>query len=314
VSHKPDSVHLADTIDLMRSLPAGCAGLVVADPPYNLKIDQEFGVPLSYRDRDGWLKWSKEWIAEATRLLSPTGNLFVYGIHHFAAYIHVHLCDMGLTYRRQIIWHYENGWSRYTNGPACHYEPILWFSRSPKSTFHPIREPYKSEARLKHKIIKNGKVWTPHPEGRLAGDVWRFPTLAGRRFEKEKVDHPTQKPLSLSMRIVEHFSNPGELVVVPFVGSGTECVAAKVLGRHFIGAELNPGYVAIAKCRLSAVTFDEERVHGLFGGIGDHERLAVRPRDKDSSAAEPIDVRVSGLGLKKGNKRGPRATSGKIER
>ncbi len=257
----------------------------MADPPYNLKIDQEFGVKLNYRDRDGWLNWSKEWLAEATRLLSPSGNLFVYGIHHFAAFIHVHLCDLGLVYRRQMIWHYENGWSRYKSGPACHYEPILWFSHSPKSTFHPIREPYKSEARLKHKITKNGKVWTPHPDGRLAGDVWSFPTLAGRRFEKEKVDHPTQKPLALSSRIVKHFSNRGELVVVPFVGSGTECVAAKILGRHFVGAELNPEYVSIANKRITAVAFDQESVHDSLGGRRKDQRRAVIPSDQDASPA-----------------------------
>ena len=117
--------------------------------------------------------------------------------------------ELGLEYRRQIIWNYENGWSRYRRAPACHYEPILWFARSQKSTFHVIREPYKSTDRLRHTITKNGKVWTPHPHGKQSGDVWRFPTLAGRRFAEERTEHPTQKPLPLSRRIVEHFSNPG---------------------------------------------------------------------------------------------------------
>ncbi len=252
-----DAIRCVDTITFMSTLePASCR-LVIADPPYNLKIDKRFGVPASYTDLDGWLAWSKQWLDAAIRAMSPDGNLFVYGIHHYAAFLHVYLYEAGMRYRRQIIWNYENGWSRYTNAPAAHYEPILWFAKSDRSVYHPIREPYKSEARLKHSIYKNGKLWTPHPDGRLAGDVWRFPTLAGNRFRDERVDHPTQKPLSLSRRIVRHFSDPGDTVLVPFVGSGSECVAAKELGRHFVGAELNVEYVRIARRRLGGVKLGE---------------------------------------------------------
>ncbi len=163
--------------------------------------------------------------------------------------------EIGFEYRRQIIWNYENGFAGYTKSLAAHYEPLLWFSKGNGFTFHPIREPYKSTERLKHKIIKNGKVWKPNPEGRLAGDVWRFPVLAGRRFRDEKVDHPTQKPLSISNRIIRHFSSPGEIVLVPFAGSGSECVAAKAAGRHFVSFELNVDYIAIAQSRLSTTGF-----------------------------------------------------------
>ena len=155
-------------------------------------------------------------------------------------------------YRRQIIWHYENGFAGYTKTLAAHYEPLLWFSKGDGYTYHAIREPYKSTERLKHRIIKNGKEWKPHPEGRLAGDVWKFPTLAGRRFRDEKVDHPTQKPMSISTRIVKHFSNKGEVVLVPFAGSGSECLAAAMCGRHFVGFELNPDYIAVTERRLAA--------------------------------------------------------------
>ena len=98
--------------------------------------------------------------------------------------------------------------------------------------------------------LPSGKVWTPHPEGRVAGDVWRFPTLAGRRFRDEKVAHPTQKPLALTDRIIQHFSEPGKLVVVPFAGSGTECLSAAQNDRRFWGAELKPEYVELARQRI----------------------------------------------------------------
>jgi len=245
-------VQRRDALDLLRALPDGSADLIIADPPYAIAKDKEFGEGAYFESREEWLKWCEQWLAESKRILKPLGNLFVYAIHHNSCFLQVHLYKIGLTYRRQIIWNYENGWSKYTRGPACHYEPILWFAHSSQSTFHTIREPYKSSERLKHTITKRGKVWTPNPEGRQAGDVWNVPTLAGRRFADERTAHPTQKPLSLSKRIVQHFSNIGETVVVPFAGSGSECVAALELGRKFIASELNEEYVQISEQRLNA--------------------------------------------------------------
>lgn len=245
-----------DALDLMRSLPDNCVDIIIADPPYSLAKDREFGEGAYFSSRDKWFHWCKEWINESKRILSPSGNIFIYAIHHNACFLQCYLYEIGLEYRRQVIWHYENGWSKYRNSLACHYEPILWFARSKDSTFHTIREPYKSKQRLRHKITKNGKVWIPHPDGKQAGDVWNIPTLAGRRFAEERTEHPTQKPLALSRRLIEHFSNSGDLVVVPFVGSGSECVAAYELNRRYIGAEINPHYLEIAKNRLEKASLE----------------------------------------------------------
>ena len=126
----------------------------------------------------------------------------------------------------------------------------MWFSKTNNFTYHQIREPYKSTKRLKNKITKNGKVWIPNPNGKHAGDVWLFPVLAGKRFEKERVDHPTQKPLSICNRIVKHFSNEGETILIPFAGSGSECVACLQNNRGFIGIEINDKYLPIINQRL----------------------------------------------------------------
>jgi DNA modification methylase len=107
--------------------------------------------------------------------------------------------------------------------------------------------------RIKNKIIKNGKEWKPNPDGRLAGDIWRFPTLAGKRFEKEKVEHPTQKPLALCDRIVKHFSNPKDIVFIPFAGSGSECVSSINNNRKFLATEINTTYIDIANERLEEI-------------------------------------------------------------
>lgn len=243
-----DRIVLSDCIEGLRRLPDASADLIVVDPPYNLEKD--FGPWNEKKRKKEWLPWCKTWIEECQRILKPNGSIFVYGIHHHLCWLQCYLYELGLVYRRQIIWYYENGFAGYTKTLSAHYEPLLWFSKGKAYTYHPIREPYKSTQRLKHRITKNGKEWKPNPEGRLAGDVWRFPTLAGRRFRDEKVNHPTQKPMSLSIRIINHFSNPGDLVLVPFAGSGTECLAAKMSTRHFIGFELNASYIAVAKKRL----------------------------------------------------------------
>jgi site-specific DNA-methyltransferase (adenine-specific)/adenine-specific DNA-methyltransferase len=239
-----------DCIEGMKSLPNESIPLIIADPPYNLNKD--FGVWKENHNKEKWLPWCREWLTEAKRILTDNGSIFVYGIHRHLCWIHCYMYELGLQYRRQIIWYYENGWAGYgKRSLAAHYEPILWFSKGPNYVYHPIREPYKSTQRLKHKITKNGKIWTPHEDGRLAGDVWKFPTLAGRRFRDEKVNHPTQKPLALSCRLVKHFSNEQDIVLVPFAGSGSECLAAVMEKRSFIGFELNPEFVTLAEGRLS---------------------------------------------------------------
>ncbi len=246
-----NKIYLQDCITFMQDLEAESVDLIIADPPYNLKKD--FGNKSDHWETvQEWLKWSKEWIDESVRLLKPNGNLFIYGIHHYLCYIQCHLYEKNMRYRRQIIWHYENGFSGYKTLNAF-YEPLLWFSKTDEFTFHEIREPYKSQERLKNKITKNGKVWTPNPEGRLAGDVWCFPTLAGKRFENEKVNHPTQKPIGLCDRIVKHFSNPDDIVFIPFAGSGSECVSSINNKRKFLATEINTSYIDIANDRLEEI-------------------------------------------------------------
>ena len=251
-NYELNKIYIEDCIDFSKELPSESVDLIIADPPYNLKKD--FGNNSDkWKSVDEWYEWSKKWIDECIRILKPTGSIFIFGIHHYMCYIQCYLYEKGLKYRRQIIWHYENGFSRYRKAPASTYEPILWFSKTDKYTYHPIREPYKSEDRLKYKLTKNGKIWKPNPEGKHAGDVWNIPTLAGRRFKNEKVNHPTQKPLALIDRIVKHFSNEGDIIFVPFAGSGTECVSALKHNRFFIATEINPEYVKIANKRIEEV-------------------------------------------------------------
>ena len=237
-----------DVVQFLRRLPSECADLIVADPPYG--IDKSFGVAESWGSIEEWAVWCEQWLSEAVRVLKPTGSILVYGIHHYICYNQVSLYKLGMKYRRQFIWHYENGFCGNRRLPRATYEPLLWFTKSDDFFFEEMREPYKSESRLRYKVIKRGKVWEPNPKGRIAGDVWAIPTLAGKRFQSEKVDHPTQKPLVLSERLVTHFCPPAGHIVIPFAGSGSECVAAVRNGRTFEATEINSYFRTIAGQRL----------------------------------------------------------------
>ena len=179
-----DNVLELDCLKGLRLLPDSSVELIVADPPYNL--DKDFGLWKEREHRDEWLPWSKEWLSECERVLKPGGSIFVHGIHHYLCWLQCHLYDLGLTYRRQIIWHYENGFSGYTKTPAAEYEPILWFSKGDSFTYHPIRVPYKSAERLKYKVKKNGKTWRPN----LRADS---PVMCGMSRHWRGVDSVTKK-------------------------------------------------------------------------------------------------------------------------
>src|SRR5215210_1388439 len=101
----PDNtIHLGDATNFLRELPDASVDLMIADPPYSLAKDREFGDGAFFETRDEWLAWCKVWLLESKRILKPTGNLFLYAIHHHSCFLQTFLYDIGLVYRRQIIW------------------------------------------------------------------------------------------------------------------------------------------------------------------------------------------------------------------
>ena len=236
-----------DVLDQLGKLEDSSVDLVIADPPYG--IQKDFGKPNSWQSLDDWKDWCWSWLSECKRILNTNGSILLYGISKYICFNQAQLYELEMSYRRQIIWHYENGFCGNRNIRAT-YEPLLWFSKSDNFYFREIREPYKSVDRLKYNVKKNGKIWIPNLEGRLVGDVWNIPTLAGRRFKDEKVGHPTQKPLAICERLVQHFCPQDGTILIPFAGSGSECIAAFENNRNFIGIELNEEYCVVAESRL----------------------------------------------------------------
>jgi len=251
-----------DCIIGMQRLPAESADIIICDPPYN--IGKDFGNNSDKQTMAAYLVWCDQWIAQCMRVLKPRGTLYIYGFSENLAYIRTRLdCNV-----RWLIWHYTNKvtpslnfWQRTHESILCCYKGRL----NPVFNRDDVREPYtsgflKGAAGKVRKATKgrfsNGTqetTYNAHQGGALPRDVIKVAALAGGAGKKERVDHPTQKPLELCEKLIKASRLPPEqktLLVVPFVGSGSECVAAKQLNIDYIGFEINPDYVALANERL----------------------------------------------------------------
>lgn len=251
-----------DTIQVLPTLPADSAQIIIADPPYN--IGKDFGNDSDKQPMEAYLAWCDKWIAECIRILKPNGTMFIYGFSEILALI-LSRVPYGV-HRRWIVWHYTNKNVPSLNFWQRSHESIIVLWKSDK-VFHrdDIREPYtegflngaagRERKATPGRFSKGDKTTTysAHANGALPRDVIKIPALAGGAGMNERVDHPTQKPLALCEKLIRSCQQPAAdgYVLVPFAGSGSECVAAKKVGLPFIGIELNEDYVKLIQTRLS---------------------------------------------------------------
>lgn len=250
-----------DCIDGMKEQPSESYDVIVCDPPYN--IGKDFGNDSDKQETDAYLAWCDEWIAECIRLLKPDGTLYIYGFPETLAFIRVRI-NIRV---RWLTWHYTNKtvpslnfWQRTQESILCCSKQAPYFNRDA------VREPYTENfiANAAGKVRKATKgrfskgdaetVYNAHEGGALPRDVIKIPALAGGAGKKERVDHPTQKPLALCEKLLKACLRPGQesqaRVLIPFAGSGSECVAAKRLGCNFLAYEINQDYVELSKQRI----------------------------------------------------------------
>jgi site-specific DNA-methyltransferase (adenine-specific) len=261
-----NKVHLIDCLVGLKTLADESAQIIICDCPYN--IGKDFGVDINDKQPlENYLVWCDEWIAECLRVLKPNGTMYIYGFSEILAYIRVRLtCNI-----RWLVWHYTN-----KNTPASRFwqrshESILCCWKKDKVfNIDAVREPYsdtflKNAAGKTRKATKgrfstgdNETIYKAHDSGALPRDVIKVPALAGGAGKKERVGpthqpHPTQKPLELCRRLIlAAKQNTTDLVVVPFAGSGSECVVCKELELPFIGFEINQDYVLMCEERLKS--------------------------------------------------------------
>ena len=258
---KQDVIH-GDTINILPTLCSDTAQIIIADPPYN--IGKDFGNDSDKQPMDEYLLWCETWIKECLRILKPNGTMFIYGFSETLALI-LSKVPYNIN-RRWILWHYTNKNVPSLNFWQRSHESIIVLWKEDK-VFHrdEIREPYtegfingaagKERKATKGRFSKGDKTTTyvAHANGALPRDVIKIPALSGGSGMKERVDHPTQKPLALCEKLIKScMQSPNKgYVLVPFAGSGSECLVAKKLGLPFIGIELNENYVKLINERLN---------------------------------------------------------------
>ena len=257
--HAHGELFQGDALEWLKSLAANSVDLVFADPPYNIKkADWD-----EFETMHHYVEWSRAWIVEAARVLKPNGTLYVCGFSEIIADVKVAVAQL-FKGCRWLVWHYKNKANLGKDWGRSH-ESILHFRKGKKQTFNidAVRIPYGAHT-LKYpehpqaessQYGKGAKAerddWTPHPLGAKAKDVIEIPTTCNGMGEK--TPHPTQKPEELLRKLILASSNPGDLVLDPFSGSGTTPVVAEQLGRRWLGCDSAPEHNEWAIQRLERV-------------------------------------------------------------
>ena len=213
--------------------------LIILDPPYyEVKGDFDF----KFESRQSYFEFITQVLTTCVPKLKPTGSLFCYTSQEFSAEYDLLLRDI-LTIKNRIIWYRSGGVS-----------PKKKYKQSHEHLFYCVKDIKQHTWNLDVVRVKSkyaGKDKRLNPLGKSPDDVWEIPNLVGRK--KEKVNHPTQKPLRICERIIRGSSDEGNLVYVPFAGSGSELVSCKLNDRNYIGSEISEGYCNLCEERLREI-------------------------------------------------------------
>ncbi|HTO40407.1 MAG TPA: site-specific DNA-methyltransferase [Rhizomicrobium sp.] len=247
-----DRVIEGNCVEVMNDLPAASADLVFADPPYNLQLQGDLRRPdnskvdavddhwdqfSSFAEYD---RFSRDWLTAAHRILKPDGALWVIGSYHNIFRVGSILQDLGFWILNDVVWHKSNPMpnfrgKRFTNA----HETMIWAGKSKDSKYTFNYEAMKAM----------------NDELQMRSD-WTMPICSGHERLKDsngQKAHSTQKPESLLHRVIVSSTQPGDLIVDPFFGSGTTGAVARRLGRKFIGIEREKKYASIARERIAGV-------------------------------------------------------------
>lgn len=271
---------VGDCLDVLAKIPSNSIQLIICDPPYNILL-------ADWDNHGDYIAWASRWLAEAERVLAPTGNIAIFGglqyqgeagsgdllsiISHLRTQSDMLLANL-------IIWNYPNGMSAQRFF-ANRHEEIAWFAKTKKYFFDldSVREPYDEETKaayMKDKRLKPDSV----EKGRNPTNVWRIGRLNGNSLER--VGHPTQKPAAVIQRLVRSLSYPGSTVLDFFAGSGVTARVAIQEGRNSICTDADPFFPDYISKQLGFLKED-----GLLDGIRQY-KVVKGIRNLDAAHAE----------------------------
>jgi site-specific DNA-methyltransferase (adenine-specific) len=256
-----DRVITGDCLSELAKLPQGVVDLAFADPPFN--IGYQYDQYDDKRAKADYLAWTEQWLRAVKRVLKPNGSFFVAIGDEYAAELKIRLDSLGLAMRNWIVWH-------YTFGVNCTKK----FNRSHAHIFYYVMDPRDYIFEPASIRVPSARMTTyadrrANPVGKLPDDTWVLrPQEAGEHFApssdtwaesrvcgtfRERTDHPCQMPEAVLERIIRVASQPGQIVLDPFAGSGTTLAVAKRLKRRYIGIELSELYAKGIRERLMTV-------------------------------------------------------------
>lgn len=247
----------ADAMDLLRRMPDDSVDLVVTDPPYAIsKAEWD-----EFESLEAYVAWCDGWLAEVARVLAPHGSAYVCGFSEILADVKARSARRFASCR-WLIWYYRNKANLGRDWGRSHESILHLRGDAAKIDVDAVRIPYNGHttrypARVQAVSSQYGRGvrrdrWEPNPLGAKPRDVFEIPVICNGMAEK--TPHATQKPEALIEKLIRASSAPGQLVVDPFVGSGTTAVVAERLGRAWIAGDSDPRYVGLARERLAAAS------------------------------------------------------------
>lgn len=235
-----------DCIETMQQIPSDSIDVTFADPPFNLK--KKYGTYRDEKDIHDYLSWCKKWILEMVRITKPSGSIFLHNIPKWLTYYTGFLNEVA-DFRHWIAWDAPTAPMGKTLQPS-HYGILFYAKNQRENKFYEIRYPHKRCRKCGY-LLKDygGKKKILHPFGPLVSDIWS--DIHRIRHNKHRDPHPCQLPVHLLERILLMSTDEGDVVLDPFMGTGTTAVAAARLGRNVIGIDIDFEYVQITKKKLA---------------------------------------------------------------
>jgi site-specific DNA-methyltransferase (adenine-specific) len=282
-----NQIFKGDCIEEMKKMRAKSIDMIFVDPPYNLKKQYS-----KYNDKlkdEEYIEWCDQWLSECVRLLRSRGSLFVINIPKWLVYHAYHLNKIAV-FRHWIAWD-ALGAPTNTKLLPSHYG-ILWYTKTSNSKTYSVRIPHTRGRNWELLADWGGKKSMLHPFGTIVSDIWN--DIHRIRHKVRRDAHPCQLPPHLVERMILLTTNEGDIVFDPMIGTGTTAVAAKRLGRKWIGIDIDDKYVEIARENVKGSK--TTKIDGKYVSIYLDKVITVRNKDysKIEPYLEPIELKING--------------------